>query len=130
MNRTVREERGAASLLKKAAVRANATASSSAGSTSPKFPVPVGGALGVSNTARTVPARSTTATTMGEFTDVTAFCTTFITSAALNGVGGGGGPGLEDDEPPAHDRRRAVETRTETPKAARKYRLFFVVFSI
>ena len=42
MNRTVREESGAWSLLKKAAVRARPTASSSAGTVWPKFPIEVG----------------------------------------------------------------------------------------
>ena len=44
MNRTVREERGAWLLVKKAAVRASPTASSSALTTAPKFPTPVVGA--------------------------------------------------------------------------------------
>src|SRR5580692_9638725 len=100
MNRTVREESGAWSLLKKAAVRANPTASSSDGTTKLKFPTDVVGAPGVLNTARIFPARSATATTMGAFTDSTAFCTTVCTSETLSGVTvEGGSEELEDEDP-------------------------------
>src|ERR1039458_3842133 len=128
MNRTVREESGAWSLLKKAAVRANPTASSSAGTIWPKFPMEVVGAPGVSNTARIFPARSATATTMGAFTDITAFCTTVVTSEMLSGVTGaaGGSERLEDGPPPPQDRHNrtpaqivaqtAAQTSSESPE--------------
>src|ERR1700693_2379948 len=93
INRTVREESGAWSLLKKAAVRAKPTASSSAATTWPKFPIAVVGAPAVSNTARIFPARSATATTMGAFTAITVFSTTLVTSAMLSGVAVDGGSG-------------------------------------
>ena len=73
LNRTVREESGAWLLLKKAAVLARPTASSSAATTWPRFPMDVVGAPAVLNTARIFPARSATATTIGWFTEITAF---------------------------------------------------------
>src|SRR5580658_7919078 len=122
MNRTVREDRGAWSLLKKAAVRAKPTASSSAGTTWPKFPIDVIGAPGVSNTARILPARSATATTIGAFTDVTAFCTTVVTSEMLSGVTATGGSDEFEAEdplpvPPPQDKtsRTVAQAISESP---------------
>src|ERR1700684_1986507 len=86
MKRTVREESGPWSLLKKAAVRAKPTARFSDEIGLPKFPIDVVGAPGVSNPQRPFPARSATATTMGAFTERTAFCTTLVTSETLSGV--------------------------------------------
>src|SRR5580658_1869670 len=118
MNRTVREESGAWSLLKKAAVRANPAATSPAAIGWPKFPIAVVGAPGVSNTARIFPARSATATTMGAFTDITAFCTTLVTSATLSGIATAGGSDKFEDEPlPPQDRdgrTPAVSVRKST----------------
>src|SRR5215475_10665514 len=88
MNRTVRLERGAWSLLNRAAVRARATASSWLSTVAPKLPIEVAGAPGVSKTARIAPVRSVTATTTGILTESTAFCTTVSTSVAESGAAG------------------------------------------
>jgi hypothetical protein len=131
MNRTVREESGAWSLLKKAAVRAKLTASSFAGTITPKFPADIVGAPVVLNTARMFPARSATATTIGTFTDKTEFCTTLVTSETVSGVAAGGSGGAEDWEPPPlHDKhsRTAAHTNTENPESAK--RRCFLVFII
>src|ERR1700684_2387670 len=124
MKRTVREESGAWSLRNKAAVRARLTASSSAGTVWPKFSIEAVGAPGVSNTARIFPARSATATTMGAFTDVTAFWTTLVTSAMLSGVAAGGGSGkLDEEDPPPqdkHNRAAAKATRENAESLTRK----------
>src|SRR4029077_16856525 len=121
-NRTVREESGAWSLLKKAAVRARPTANSSEGTTWPKL-TDVGGAPRVLNTARRLPARSATATTMGAFADITAFCTTVVTSALVSGTAVEGG-GAEFDEhnscppPPPQDKpsSTAAQATREIPE--------------
>jgi len=91
------------------------------------------GAPVVSNTARIFPARSATATTIGEFTESTAFCTTVVTSAAVSGTtaGGGGSDCLEDEPPPPHDRHNKTPVQTaaqisnESPE--RPKRQFFLV---
>lgn len=134
MNRTVREESGAWSLLKKAAVRAKPTAKSRADIGWPRF-VSAVGAPGVSNMARIFPARSTTATTMGAFTEVTAFCTMAVTSATLSWIapdGGGSGElgGDEDPLPPQErPRKSAAQTNRASPESPARFR-FLVVFMI
>ena len=131
MKRTVREESGAWSLLKKAAVRAKPAARSSDEIVWPKFPIDVVGAPGVSNTARTFPARSATATTMGAFTDRTAFCTTLVTSETLSGVSpvaagadddGPLGAGDDDPLPPPQDKhsRVAAQATRENPEPLKR----------
>src|SRR5216684_103595 len=85
MNLTVRDESGAWSLLKNAPVLASATATSLEFCTDPKFPAVVAGAFCVRNTPKTNPARSTTATAMSTFTELTAACTIFWTSATCKG---------------------------------------------
>src|SRR5882672_12556344 len=79
MKRTVREESGAWLLLKNAPVRANATATSFAFCSWPKFPAAVAGAFCVRNTPSTKPARSTTATTISTSREFTAAVTIFCT---------------------------------------------------
>src|ERR1700722_1072793 len=81
MKRTVREESGASSSLKNAAVRANETAKSLEFTVLPKSPSAVWGAPGFWKTARIRPARSTTAMTSASDTDAAAFCTRLCTSA-------------------------------------------------
>src|SRR5271155_1816436 len=126
MNRTVREESGAASLLKKAAVRAKAAASSSAGTMLPKFPNDVVGAWDVLNTARMFPARSATATTIGAFTEFTALCTIVFTSDMLSGTACGGGVAGVVGEgalpTPPHDRHNtnAAQTTSKSPETLRR----------
>ena len=94
MNRTVREESGASSLLKKAPVRASATARSAVGIIAPKFPNDVGGADGPTYTARIRPMRSTTAMAMAsDGAAVAAASTTICTSACDKVSVAGGGPG-------------------------------------
>src|SRR4030095_9731090 len=81
---TVREDSGAASLLKKAPVRASPTAWSSAFTTALKLPVTVAGAPALRNTASGVPARSTTAITIvSRLIATAARCTALVTSAAV-----------------------------------------------
>jgi hypothetical protein len=67
---------------------------------------------------------------MGAFTDVTAFCTTFITSETVSGVAAGGSGGAEDEEPPPlHDKHRtAAHTNKESPESAKRW--CFLVFII
>src|ERR1700730_2872790 len=99
MNRTVREESGAWSLLKKAAVRASDTASSLLSTCTPKSPVASVGAAGLRYTARMFPARSTTAITivLGSAACAAAW-TSAVTSAVVRfGVGDGG---VTDVKPP------------------------------
>src|SRR5712692_6128120 len=92
IKRTVREESGAWSLLKKAAVRASETASSLVSTSAPKLPVDIAGAAGLRNTARMRPARSTTAMTMVVESAASApFCTNCCTSVEVSGAGGGPG---------------------------------------
>src|SRR5438445_2062542 len=94
MKRTVRLDSGAWSLLKKAAVRASATARSFASTVKPKFPVAVAGAFGLRKTAKTRPARSTTAMTIVSGSAASApACTTFWTSVIVKA---GGGPGTAE----------------------------------
>src|SRR5271156_2306199 len=126
MYRTVRDERGAWSLLKKAAVRAKPTASSVAATVLPKSPTAVVGAPGVSNTARIFPQRSTTATTMGASTASTAFCTTMATSLDVSGtIAGAGGSDEFADDPlpvPPQDRqsRAAAHTTRVSPESPKR----------
>src|SRR5262249_31040892 len=116
--RTVREERGAWSLLKKEAVRARATASSVVATLAPKLPVAVAGAPVFWKTARIFPPRSVTATTTGISTATAAFCTTFCASAAVSRAAGGeGGDGMVTLLPPEHP------VATKTTKRTLKNRL-------
>src|SRR5208282_424072 len=95
MKRTVREESGAWSLLKNAAVRARATARSFALTMLPKFPVAMAGADGLRYTASGLPTRSTTAMIMvSSLAAWAAACTRLLTSdMARAGPGPGGGSG-------------------------------------
>src|SRR3989442_14442275 len=94
MKRPVRLDSGDWSLLKKAAVRESATASSFASTVKPKLPVAVAGAFGLRKTAKTRPARSTTAMTIVSGSAASApACTTFWTSVIVKA---GGGPGTAE----------------------------------
>src|SRR5437868_13525562 len=86
MKRTVREDRGAWLLLKNAAVRAREIAKSLASTTAPKLPTEVVGAPGLRKSARMLPARSTTAITIGSDVEAAALCTTAWTSLCDNAV--------------------------------------------
>lgn len=104
MYRTVRDDSGAWSLLKYAAVRASETAKSPVGTVEPKFPVEFTGMLGPSYTARMRPNRSTTAIAIVVVSAVAAAaCTIMSTSAEVRKVLPGGGCGYcgsPDPEPP------------------------------
>src|SRR5262249_30810488 len=116
--RTVREERGAWSLLKKEAVRARATASSVVATLAPKLPAAVAGAPVFWKTARIFPPRSVTAITTGTSTATAAFCTIFCASAAVSRAAGGeGGDGMVTLRPPEHP------VATKTTKRTLKNRL-------
>src|SRR5665213_905123 len=84
MNRTVREDSGAWSLLKNAAVRARETARSFASTCALKFPATRVGADGLRYTPKTLPERSTTVITMVLGSAAcAALCTSAETSAAV-----------------------------------------------
>ena len=110
MKRTVRLDSGAWSLLKNAAVRASASARSSAPTVWPKLPAAVAlvATPVVRNTARGIPVRSATAITSGVSTEAAALITTVLTSAAVSGAGGGGesATGDEEDPPPQPKTKR------------------------
>ena len=91
MNRTVRLVSGAWLLLKNAPVRASPMATSSALTCTLKFPVTVTGASGLWNSARTFPARSTTAmTAVVGAVAAAAACTILSTSLAVKVADAGG----------------------------------------
>ena len=79
--RTVRDDSGAWSLLKNAAVLASATANSLASTTALKFATAVAGAPVFRNTPSTRPARSETAMTKGSDAEAAAALITLCTSA-------------------------------------------------
>ena len=94
MYRTVREDSGAWSLLKYAAVLASETARSVVFTMCPKLLADCAGADGPCHTARITPKRSTTAiVSEAEFPVVAAACTSKLTSLAVNEVAPGGGCG-------------------------------------
>src|SRR6476469_3730177 len=119
MKRTVREDRGAWSLLKNAAVRASDTASSSLSTMLPKFPTvrDPRGALLAKKVSSTAPVRSTTAITSAEFTELAACLTTVCTSSAVSWestVAGGGAPVLLAPPPHAINRKASVISDAST----------------
>jgi hypothetical protein len=60
---------------------------------------------------------------MGSFTDITAFCTTLVTSATLSGVAAAGGSDEFEDEPlPPQDRhiRTAAQSNRESPESPKR----------
>src|SRR5712691_4590144 len=79
------------------------------------------------------PARSATATTMGAFTDITAFCTTVVTSVISSGVaaaGGGSGEFKEEDPLPLQDRHSitAAHIIKETPERPKRSCFLDLIF--
>src|ERR1700723_206520 len=130
INRTVRDESGAWSLLKKAPVRARFTASSSEGIAVPKFPGSIAGADIPLYTASTRPSRSTTAMTISsDCATVAAACTIIVTSAAVRLCVAGGGGGVTLPEPPPlqlpsrKHKVRITPTRHKSSRTERGIRL-------
>src|SRR5216683_1946526 len=121
MKRTVREESGAWSLLKKAAVRASDTASSLVSTCTPKFPIASVGAAGLRYTARMFPARSTTAMAivLGSAACAAAW-TSVVTSAAVRfGVGEGGVTDVKPPTAPPQPVVHAYSANTDAKKIPR-----------
>lgn len=122
MNRTVREDSGAWSLLKNAPVRARETASSSGGVAAPKFPGNEAGTAGCLYTARMRPSLSTTAIVIAlDCAALAATCISICTSACVSASeAGGGGGGVVLEPPPPPQATSPAQSAMTSQKSSRK----------